>query len=75
MTELMYTGAEFLYAQDVTVRGELRSMGLLDGSPEPHLTAKGRDWLKALEDVEIQEVSEHGELAADLVLSTNGLFR
>ena len=50
-------------------------MGLLDGSPEPHLTAKGRDWLKALEDIETQEVSDLGEQAADLVLSTNGLFR
>ena len=75
MTELMYTGAEFLYGQDMTVRGELRSLGLLDGSREPHLTAKGRDWLKALEDVETEEISERGELAADLVLSTNGLFR
>ena len=75
MNELMYTGAEFLYGQDISTRSELRQMGLLDGSPEPHLTAKGRDWLKALEDVETHEVSEYGERAADLVLSTNGLFR
>ena len=75
MTDLMYTGAEFMYASDAANRFELRQMGLLDGSPEPHLTAKGRDWLKALEDIETQEVSEFGEQAADLVLSTNGLFR
>ena len=54
---------------------ELRRVGLLDGSPEPHLTSKGRDWLKYMEDLETQEVSEYGEAAADLVLSTNGLFR
>lgn len=75
MTELMYTGSEFLYSDVFTTRDELRSIGLLDGSPEPHLTAKGRDWLKALEDIETHEVSEYGEQAADLVLSTNGLFR
>jgi hypothetical protein len=74
VTELMYTGTEFLYG-DGSMRAELRQSGLLDGSPEPHLTAKGRTWLKALEDVETQEVSEFGERAADLVLSTNGLFR
>ena len=75
MTDLMYTGSEFLYAQDVTIRAELRQVGLLDGSPEPHLTAKGRDWLKALEDIETEEVSEYGEQAADLVQSTSALFR
>ena len=75
MIELMYTGTESLYGEGFTTRAELRQVGLLDGSPEPHLTAKGRDWLKALEDIETQEVSEYGEQAADLVLSTNGLFR
>lgn len=74
MTDLMYTGAEFMYG-DATTRTELRQIGLLDGSPEPHLTAKGRDWLKALEDIETQEVSEYGEQAADLVFSTSGLIR
>ena len=74
MTDLMYTGSEFLYGEGTT-RSELRQVGLLDGSTDPHLTAKGRDWLRALEDVETQEVSEFGEQAADLVLSTNGLFR
>jgi hypothetical protein len=72
----MYTGAEFMYGRDQgSFRAELRQIGLLDGSPKPHLTAKGRDWLRALEDIETEEVSEYGELAADLVLSTNGLYR
>ena len=75
MMDLMYTGTEFMYLHAGTTRAELRQEGLLDGSPEPHLTAKGRDWLKALEDIETAEVSEYGEQAADLVLSTNGLFR
>ena len=54
---------------------ELRQAGLLDGAVEPHLTSKGRVWLKLLEDAETQEVSDLGESAADLILSTNGLFR
>lgn len=54
---------------------ELRAAGLLDSSMDPHLTAKGRDWLRALEDVDTQEVSERGEASADFVLSTSGLFR
>jgi hypothetical protein len=73
--ELMYTGSEFMFGDDLTTRSQLRDLGLLDGSPEPHLTAKGRDWLKALEDVETEEVSEYGEMAADLVQSTSALFR
>lgn len=77
MTDLMYTGAEFMYGPDTTMtfRSELRQIGLLDGSPEAHLTAKGRDWLRALADLETEEVSEYGEQAADLVMSTSGLFR
>lgn len=75
MIELMYTGSEFMFGDDLTTRSQLRDLGLLDGSPEPHLTAKGRDWLKALEDVETEEVSEYGEMAADLVQSTSALFR
>jgi hypothetical protein len=71
----MYTGSEFMFGDDLTTRSQLRDLGLLDGSPEPHLTAKGRDWLKALEDVETEEVSEYGEMAADLVQSTSALFR
>jgi hypothetical protein len=53
----------------------LREAGLLDDAGTPHLTIKGRDWLRALSDAETQEISDLGEDAADLVLSTNGLFR
>ncbi len=54
---------------------ELRAAGLLAASPQPQLTNKGRSWLRTLEDVETQEVVDTDEVAADLVLSTNGLFR
>lgn len=53
---------------------QLREVGLLDNSPEPHLTDKGRNWLRALEDIEAPE-QDLDDAAADLVLSTNGLFR
>ncbi|MGH2746304.1 MAG: hypothetical protein ACRDKB_00045 [Actinomycetota bacterium] len=52
---------------------ELIDAGLLDGPDLPHLIEKGRDWLRILEDAETQEVADQS--AADLVLSTNGLFR
>ena len=54
---------------------ELRQVGLLDGGDEPHLTAKGRVWLKMLERAETQEAYEDGGAAEDLILSTSGLFR
>jgi predicted transcriptional regulator len=54
---------------------ELRQAGLLDQAESPHLTPKGREWLRALEDAETQEVADLGEDAADLVLSTSGIFR
>lgn len=75
VTDLMYTGTELMYPHADASRAELRRLGLLDGSPEPHLTAKGRDWLKALGDIETQEVSDLGEQAADLILSTSGIIR
>lgn len=52
---------------------ELVTAGLCDGTQEPHLTDKGRDWLEALEQVEAQ--IRFQDAAEDLVLSTNGLFR
>lgn len=58
-----------------TTFDELIAAGLLDGPDLPHLTEKGRDWLRILEDAETQEVADLGESAADLVLATNGLFR
>lgn len=53
---------------------ELVQAGLCDGSGGLHLTAKGRDWLHALEEMQMQEVTLD-DAAADLILSTNGLFR
>lgn len=52
---------------------ELVIAGFCDDAQEPHLTAKGRDWLQALEQVEAQ--IRFQDAAEDLVLSTNGLFR
>ena len=54
---------------------ELIQTGLCDGSIEHHLTLRGRDMLRRLEDLETQEVVDQNEAAADLVLSTNGIFR
>ena len=54
---------------------ELIQTGLCDGSTEHHLTLRGRDMLRRLEDLETQEVVDQNEAAADLVLSTNGIFR
>ncbi|MFN2526603.1 MAG: hypothetical protein ABR505_10150 [Actinomycetota bacterium] len=54
---------------------ELRQMGLIDASPMPHLTEKGRDWLNTLEDARSHDQVEIIDACADLVLSTNGLFR
>ncbi|MDQ3645961.1 MAG: hypothetical protein M3345_03400 [Actinomycetota bacterium] len=54
---------------------ELRAEGLCDNSAEGHLTSKGRDLMHALEDVNTHEALDLNEAAADLVLSTNGLFR
>ena len=54
---------------------ELIVAGLCDNSIDHHLTIKGRDLLRALSDLETQEVVDQNDAAADLVLSTNGLFR
>ena len=54
---------------------ELRGAGLLDEATEPHLTPKGRDWLRMLEELETREVVDAGEMAADLVMSTSGIYR
>ena len=48
--------------------------GLCDESEEHHLTAKGRDWLQALEQVRVHDLVEL-DIAEDLVLSTSGLYR
>lgn len=54
---------------------ELTAAGLLDPMPQPHLTAKGRAWLRALEDLTTQEVVDLGEEQIDLIQSTSGIFR
>lgn len=54
---------------------DLQAVGLLDRTEEPHLTDKGREWLRMLEDLTTQDVTDQAEVAADLILSTNGLFR
>ena len=58
-----------------TMMDVLTADGLVDDLPAPHLTEKGRSWLRALADVETNEVVDSGEAAADLILSTNGLIR
>ena len=58
-----------------TVLDELVQMGLCETQDSPHLTAKGRDWMRALENVDAHEEFDRDERAADLILSTNGLFR
>ncbi len=55
---------------------DLRDKGLVEPMwGDLHLTNKGRDWLRLLSEVETTEVAESGEVAADLVMSTNGIFR
>jgi hypothetical protein len=57
------------------VMDELIQAGLCDESTDHHLTNKGRDWLRTLGDLETQEVVDVQDAAADLILSTNGIFR
>ena len=55
---------------------ELHAAGLLDFSSDvPQLTEKGRDYLRVLDDAESEELTPTGDSAADLVLSTYGVFR
>lgn len=54
---------------------ELQQAGLLDDAPEPRLTTKGRDWLRALEVLQTSAGETPSESDEDFVLSTNGLFR
>ena len=59
----------------MTTLDEMCQGGLVDEVSAPHLTEKGRTWLRALADLETNEIVDSGEAAADLVLSTNGLIR
>ena len=54
---------------------ELRNAGLLEAAGVPHLTDKGRDWLRLLDDLEAQEVVEGISSSVDLVVSTNAIYR
>lgn len=54
---------------------ELVQAGLCEGIDGHHLTAKGRDWLHALEEAQLAEMADLNDAAVDLVLSTNGLYR
>jgi hypothetical protein len=54
---------------------ELRRAGLLEMAGDPHLTDKGRDWLRLLDDLEAQEVVEGMTSSVDLIVSTNGIYR
>ena len=59
----------------VTTLSQLVDAGLLDDLSSPHLTPKGRTWLRTLEELETAEVVENGEQQADLIQSTSGIFR
>ena len=54
---------------------ELMLAGLCDGSEEHHLTAKGRDWLRALEEMQMRDGITSYDASEDFVLSTSGIFR
>ena len=53
---------------------ELVEAGLLTSDHEPHLSVKGREWMQTLTDVDHRTLDQD-EAAADLVLSTSGLYR
>lgn len=59
----------------MTLAEELHEVGLCDEAVQPHLTQKGREWLRLLGEMESHEVLELGEADADFVLSTSGIFR
>jgi hypothetical protein len=54
---------------------DLLQAGLLETEPQPHLTPKGRDWLRTLEGLQTEEIAISGSLDDDFVQSTSGLFR
>jgi hypothetical protein len=62
-------------AMTVTTLSQLVQAGLLDDLSSQHLTAKGRAWLRTLEELETSEVVENDEQQADLIQSTSGIFR
>jgi hypothetical protein len=54
---------------------KLREAGLARGSQKPVLTPRGREWLRAMEELETEEIADSGGAADDLIVSTSGLFR
>jgi hypothetical protein len=54
---------------------DLLHAGLLEPKPEPHLSPKGRDWLRVLEGLQTDEVTLAGSSDEDFVQSTSALFR
>ena len=55
---------------------DLRTVGLIDQDMNhPHLTNKGREWLRSLEELETQEVADSMDTTMDLILSSHGLLR
>jgi hypothetical protein len=55
---------------------ELCKAGLCDTTSEHHLTHKGRDWLRALEEIQTEEITVLAEASdEDFVQATSGLFR
>ncbi|MGH2746642.1 MAG: hypothetical protein ACRDKB_01790 [Actinomycetota bacterium] len=54
---------------------DLLNAELVSEGPAPVLTSKGREWLRVLEDLQSEEIAADSDTAADLVLSTSGLFR
>ena len=53
---------------------ELVEAGLVTTGDHPHLSEKGRELMHMLENVDHENV-DLSEAAADLVLSTSGLYR
>ncbi|MGH2786947.1 MAG: hypothetical protein ACRDJV_03425 [Actinomycetota bacterium] len=54
---------------------DLLQAGLLEPRSEPHLSSKGRDWLRALEGLQTDDVTQAGSSDEDFVQSTSALFR
>jgi hypothetical protein len=54
---------------------EMRAAGLLETAGDPHLTDKGRDWIRHLDDLEAQEIVEGISSSADVVIASNAIYR
>jgi hypothetical protein len=54
---------------------ELRAAGLLETAGDPQMTDQGRNWLRSIDDLEAQEVVEGITSSADVVASSNAIYR